>query len=245
VRLLPDSPRRRRRLAWIGGALAAVVAFVLAVVLLPKASPAPESAVTGTVSAARAEPPLRLTRARRAELDSVVHRFVDTAVTRGDPAAAWALASRSMRAGVRRSAWNNGDLPGVSPFPASAVRDVSWSVAYRAPERVGLDVLVVAQPGSGRRSLVYQADLVLEDGRFLVETWTPEATLTAGAAVPAKSGASSRAEAPSNRGRLDARWLLLPAGILLVLLGSAAFLIARHALRSRRAYRRYREHAGT
>jgi hypothetical protein len=244
VRLLPDSPRRRRRIAWFGGTLAAVLAFALAVLLLPDADPAPESAVTGTVAAEPVLPPLRLTRDRRAEIDSVVHRFVDTAVTRRDPAAAWALASRIMRAGVRRSAWNEGDLPGVSPFPASAVRDVSWSVAYRAPARVGLDVLVVAQPGSGQRSLVYQADLVLEDGRLLVETWAPEATLTAGAA-PAKTGASSQAKAPSNQGRLDARWLLLPAGILLVLLGSAAFLIARHALRSRRAYRRYREHAGT
>jgi hypothetical protein len=245
VRLLPDSPRRRRRIAWAGGALAALVAFVLAVVLLPKATPAPESALTGTVRAERALPPLRLTRTRRAELDRVVHRFVETAVTRGDPAAAWALASPTMRAGVRRSAWNDGDLPGVSPFPASAVREVSWSVAYRAPDRVGLDVLVVAQPGSGRRSLVYQADLVLAGGRFLVETWTPEATLTAGAASPAKTGASSQAAAPSSQGRLDARWLLLPAGILLLLLGSAAFLIARHALRSRRAYQRYRRHAGT
>jgi hypothetical protein len=245
VRLLPDSPRRRRRVAWAGGALAAALGFALAVVLLPQADPAPESAVTGTVAAEPVLAPLRLTRGRRAEIDSVVHRFVDTAVTRGDPAAAWALASRTMRAGVRRSAWNNGDLPGVSPFPASAVRDVSWSVAYRAPERVGLDVLVVAQPGSGQRSLVYQAELVLEDGRFLVETWTPEATLAAGATPPARTGASSQAKAPSNQGRLDARWLLLPAGILLVLLGSAALVIARHALRSRRAYRRYREHAGT
>lgn len=218
----------------------------LTVVLLPRADPAPETAVTGSVAAEPVLPPLRLTRARRAEIDSLVDRFVESAVTRGDPAAAWALASRSMRAGVPRAAWNRGDLPGVSPFPAAAVRDVSWRVAYRAPKRVGLDVLVVARPGSEQRSLVYQADLVLEDGRLLVETWTPEATLTGGSSPSAKTGASSAAaQPPSNRGRLDARWLLLPAGILLVLLGSAAFLIARHALRSRRAYRRYREHAGT
>lgn len=245
MRLLPDSPRQRRRVAWVGGALAAVLAFGLAVVLLPKADPAPESAVTGSIAAEPVLPPLRLTRARRAEIDSVVQRFVETAVTRDDPAGAWALASRTMRAGVPRTAWDRGDLPGVTPFPASAVRDISWSVAYRAPERVGLDVLVVAKPNSGQRSLVYQADLVLEDNRLLVETWVPEATLTAGGASPSKTGASSQAEAPSSQGRLDARWLLLPAGILLVLLGSAAFLIVRHALRSRRAYRRYREHAGT
>jgi hypothetical protein len=247
VRLLPNSPRRRRRVAWIGGALAAVLAFGLAIVLLPKADPAPESALSGSAAEQQALPSLRLTRARRAEIDSVVHRFVESAVTRGDPPAAWPLASRSMRAGVARDAWDRGDLPGVTPFPAAAVRDVSWSVAYRAPSRVGLDVLVVAKPGSGQRSLVYQADLVLENGRLLVETWTPEATLTAGAATAAKTGASSAAatKAPSSQGRLDARWLLLPAGILLVLLGSAAFVIVRHAVRSRRAYRRYREHAGT
>lgn len=241
--LLPRSPRRRRRLGWAGAGAAVLGAVALAVVALPRAERAPETAVVGGPAPARQQAPLRLTGARRAEIDRLVRAFTAAAVTRGDPDAAWALAAESMRRGVSREAWSRGDLPGVTPFPAAAVEGVSWSVAYRAPDRVGLDVLVVARPGAGERSVVYQVDLVLERGRLLVETWTPEATLTAGGAPrPAPPGEPG----PNlyDKGRLDARWLLVPAGIVLALLATAGVLLARHVVRSRRAYRRYRRHAG-
>jgi hypothetical protein len=242
--LLPRSHRARRRLGWAALGAAVVAAVAVGIALLPSADPAPDTAVVGSEQTETARPALRLTPARRAEIDRLVRSFTESAVTREDPAAAWALASQTMRRGVPRETWDRGELPGVTPFPAAALQDVSWSVAYRAPDRVGLDVLVVARPGTGQRSLVYQVDLVLEQGRLLVETWTPEATLTAGGSSPPPADATAP-PAAFDRGRLDATWLLVPAGILVVLLGTAAILLARHALRSRRAYRRYRGHAGT
>ena len=241
--LLPRSPRTRRRLGWAAALAAAVAAVALAVVALPRAERAPETAVVGGETSSARQAPLRLTPARRAEIDRLVRAFTASAVTRADPEAAWALASSSMRRGVSRETWARGDLPGVTPFPAGAVKDVSWSVAYRAPGRVGLDVLVVARPAAGRRSIVYQVDLVLEDDRLLVETWTPETTLTAGGATP-PAPAGEPGPTFYDKGRLDPRWLLVPAGIVLALLATAALLLVRQVVRSRRAYRRYRRHAG-
>jgi hypothetical protein len=231
---------------WGAAALAAIVSIGLVVGLMPRGDRLTESDVApDTGSTTEALAPLQITPARRREIDRLVHRFTETAVTRRDPAAAWALASTSMRRGVRRDAWNRGELPGVLPFAASAIEDVSWKVVYRAPERVGVDVLVVAKPGSRQPTLVYQTDLVLEDDRLLVDAWAPQATLIGGAAPPPAADATQQTvESPYSRGRLDARWLLVPAGIVLVLLGAAAVLVARHAIRSRRAYRRYGGHAG-
>jgi hypothetical protein len=244
--LLPQSPRRRRRLVWGTAALAAIVAVGLAIGLMPRGERLAESDVaTDTGPRAEALPPLQITPARRREIDRLVHRFTETAVTRRDPAAAWELASASMHSGVPRDAWNRGELPGVLPFDATAIEDVSWKVVYRAPERVGIDVLVVAKPGSGQQTIVYQTDLVQEDGRLLVAAWAPQATLGGGTAPPpAAAAAPEQVESRYSRGRLDARWLLVPAGIVLLLLGTAVVLLVRHAIRSRRAYRRYRGHAG-
>jgi hypothetical protein len=244
---LPSSPRKRRKLGWAVGAAGTVLALAAAIVLLPEAERGPESAVgTETQAAAQIGPVLALTPARRREIDTLVRRFTDTAVTRRDPAAAWSLASSNMRAGVSREAWDRGDLPGVQPFPAGAMQAVSWKVVYRTSERIGLDVLVVAKPDVAQPTLVYQTDLVLDDGRLLVDAWSPQATLTGGSGGSAEPAPplQETVESPYSRGRLDARWLLIPAGIVGVLLAAAAVLVGRHAIRSRRAYRRYRKHAG-
>jgi hypothetical protein len=134
----------------------------------------------------------------------------------------------------------------VLPFPAAAVQEVSWKVVYRAPERIGLDVLVVAKPDAAQPTLVYQTDLVLDEGRLLVDAWTPQATLAGGSGGTSQPAPplQETVESPYSRGRLDARWLLIPAGIIGALLAVAAVLLGRHALRSRRAYKRYRKHAG-
>jgi hypothetical protein len=223
-----------------------VIVAAGAVTLMPRGHRTPDSEVVEETGAAAAtRPPLAVTPARRRQIDLLVRRFTETAVTRRDPAAAWELASKAMRSGVSRAAWNRGELPGVLPFAASALKDVSWKLVYRAPDRVGIDVLVVAKPGSGQPTLVYQTDLVLENDRFVIETWVPEATLIGGGTPPPAAAESpATVESPYSRGRLDARWLLVPAGIVLLLLGTALVLVVRHAVRSRRAYRRYRGHAG-
>ena len=241
MRLLPVSPRRRRHLTWTAGAVGAVVAATVAIVLMPRGEPVPQTPLRTTAEdTAPARPPLRLTDARRHEIDSVVRRFAVEAATRRNPAAAWDDASATLRAGVSRSAWNAGDLPGIVPFDPDALGDVSWKVVYREPERVALDVLLVAKPGTRQRSTVYAADLVLERGRLVVDAWAPRATLAGPSAAPEKDETTAAPAKPqAAHGKLDTRWLLIPAGVLALAVLVPLGLLARSILRNRRAYRRY------
>jgi hypothetical protein len=242
-RLLPTSPRRRRQLAWTAGSLAVVAAVAGAVVLMPRGERVPQTTVRAEPAITAPElPRLELTPTRRRETDALVRRFARLAATRQDPAAAWSDASTAMRATVSHEDWDAGNLPGVVPFDPGALRGVSWRVVYREPDRVGLDVLLVARPSSRQRTTVYAVDLVLEHGRLLVDSWAPRASFggTPGASKQAQTTTATAAPEPSfARGRLDARWLLVPVGVLaLVVLVPLGFVV-RNAVRTRRAYRKY------
>ena len=241
MRLLPASPRRRRRLAWVALTLVVVSAAAFSITLLPSGEPVPQTPLrTGGEDTVAATPPLRLTPTRRRQLDAVVHRFAIDAAARRDPKAAWDDASELMRASVSRSAWDAGNLPGIVPFDANALHEVSWRVVYRAPDRVGLDVLLVAKPGSQQRSIVYAADFVLEHGRFVVDSWAPRASFGGAAPKPAKGETTAAEAEPSPaQGALDPRWLLVPAGILALVILVPLGLLTRNIIRNRRAYRRY------
>jgi hypothetical protein len=241
-RLLPTSPRRRRRLLWTARTLVVVVAVALAVVLMPHGEKVPQTALRAEAAdTAPARAPLRLTPARRRETDTLVRRFAIQAAGRRDPAAAWNDASAAMHAGVERSDWNAGNLPGVVPYDTDALRSVSWRVVYREPDRLGLDVLLVARPGTAQRTTVYAVDLVLERGRLLVDSWAPRETFAAQA--PTTTTRTETTAAPAEpqpaHGKLDTRWLLIPAGVLALAVLVPLALLVRHAIRTRRAYRRY------
>jgi hypothetical protein len=242
-RFLPTSPRRRRRLAWTASTLIVVVAVVGAVVLMPRGEKTPQTALrTEAAQTAPALATFRLTAARRREADALVRRFAIQAAERRDPAAAWNDASVGMRASVPRADWNAGNLPGVTPFDADALRSLSWRVVYREPDRLGLDVLLVAKPGTQQRSTVYAADLVLERGRLVVDAWAPRASFAAQAPTTTKSKTvttAAPAEPESAHGKLDPRWLLVPAGVLALVVLVPLALLVRNAIRTRRAYRRH------
>jgi hypothetical protein len=241
LRLLPTSPRRRRRLAWTAGSLAAVVVVATAVVLLPRGEAVPQTALrTAPEAAAPPQPKFRLTPARRREVDALVRRFAREAATRQDPAGAWNDASAAMHAGVSRQEWDAGNLPGVVPFDADALHGVSWRVVYREPDRVGLDVLLVPRLGSQQRTIVYAADIVFEHDRLVIDSWAPRESF-GGAPKARKTGetAAAPAEPSFARGRLDARWLLVPAGVLGLAILVPLGLVVRNIVRNRRAYRHY------
>lgn len=244
LRLLPASPRQRRRLAWTAVALGIVAVVAAGIVLMPRGESAPETALrTEPGQAAAARPTFRFTPARRREADALVRRFAVQAAARRDPAAVWDDASTAMQASVGRKEWNAGDLPGVVPFDDDALRSLSWRVVYREPDRVGVDVLLVAQPGSKQRSTVYAADLVLERGRLVVDSWAPRTSFATPGPAAGKKETTSTSAAPAEpqaaRGRLDSRWLLVPAGALALVVLVPLGLVVRNIIRSRRAYRRY------
>ena len=64
---------------------------------------------------------------------------------------------------------------------------------------MGLDVLLVARPGTTQRTTVYAVDLVLEGNRLLVDTWAPRASF-AGPAPPANTETAAAPAAAAREG---------------------------------------------
>lgn len=245
-----SSPRFRRRLAWTAALAAVVAGLVAAVLALPGGRPQPETRLRpGGPTVAVAQRPLHVTRAMRRQIDVLVQRFVATAVTRQDPAAAWSLATAAMRGGVTRAQWDRGELP-VFPYRAAALRAASWTLSRAFDDTVELEVLLQPNEGSGERRLIYYAALVRRDGRFLVDAFYPLSTVGEASAAAGSAASTSAREteaAPARRpgeGRLNGAWLLVPVGVLSLLLLAPLVLAARAIIRSRRAARRYREHHG-
>ncbi len=241
-----SSPRRRRRLAWSAAAVVPVVAVAVAVVTMPTRHDFGLIAHEGGAAVVlRTEKPIRLTPQLRSALDRTVTEFVRTAVVRRDLDRGWALASPEMRAAVSHDQWTAGDLP-VFPYPANALRTSSWRQAYAAGNMVGIDVMLQPKEGSRGRVLVYSAELTLTKGRWLVDQWSPQATLGA-AATPAKPAAKPTAGSSRpqlyDHGKLNARWLLLPLGVLSMLLVVPLVLLVRGNVRHRRAERAHRVHS--
>lgn len=242
------SPRRRRRLAWGLGALAAAATVALVALLLPRGEGLPGGQLrpAGTGTATAAAKPLRVTPAIRREIDAVVERFVHSAVLREDLDEAWGLASPTLRAAVSRERWNAGELP-VFPFPPEAFRVEDWRLRYALERTVVIDVMVLPKPGLAQRTIVYGVELTAygagESRRWLVDTWFPQTTLTPGATPTMPKPVVTQTvvpESPYTKGKLDARWLLVPLGVLALIALFPLALLVRGSVRRRRAERRYR-----
>lgn len=243
------SPRRRRRLAWGLGALAAATIVAVLALVLPRGEPLPEGELRpgGPGTSAAAAKPLQVTPAVRREIDAVVERFVHSAVLREDLDEAWELASPKLRADVSRARWKAGDLP-VFPFPREAFRVEDWRLRYSFDRTVVIDVMVLPKPETAQRTLVYGVELTAygagEPRRWRVDTWFPQTTLTSGGTPTTPKPMVTQTvapESPYTKGKLDARWLLVPLGVLALVALFPLTLLVRGAVRRRRAERLYRD----
>ena len=100
----------------------------------------------------------------------------------------------------------------------------------------------------GQRTLVYGVELTAYGGGTLrqwrVDTWFPQTTLTSGGTPTTPKPAFTRTTAPESpytKGKLDARWLFVPLGVLALVAIFPLSLLVRGAIRRRRAERRYRD----
>jgi hypothetical protein len=249
MRSILSSPRRRRRLGRaLGAALAVVAAVVVGVRWSNTAEVVDTPVESGRAKTAAAAPAIRITPAVRREVGETVQTFVHTAVIRRNLEEAWPLASPAMRQGLTRRQWERGDIP-VQPFPAAALAGADWRIRYRYDRTLGIDVMVQPKEGSGAPVAVYAVEVSAPGSgaprRFLVDSWVPQATLGAASEPPAPARTST-AEAQGggadvyDQGRLGAEWFLVPAGILLVLVGTLGAFGLRSVVRSRRIEREYR-----
>ena len=253
IRLLPESYRRRRRLAWISGFLAVAGAMALLVIVLPKPEPLADD-VSDEEADVYVEPKrARMTPERRAAIGATIDEFVDEAVLRRDPAAAWSLATPTLRGGSTRAEWARREAP-VLPYPAQWFELADWQVQYSYENLVGVDVRVMPKFRSGGYIQVYTAELLAvrqgERKRWLVDSWFPAKVVQPAEGAPPpkpKPKSNERAAAPPEppppdyeepKGRLGARWLLLPAALVVALLGTIPIaVVVRNRIDARRAGR--------
>ena len=189
---------------------------------------------------------------KRRAVSAVLARFISGAVSKHDLAGTWDLAGPDLRQGITRDDWLKGQIP-IVPFAASKREQGKWSVVnYSYPNKVGLELLMFPEHRSGQLATV-ETDVVRgKDGRWRVNYWMITKLHGPGSAAAADS-ASAMSEGPPNvhklpgkkKGQaagsqreaaagaapdpgggvahLDAKWFLVPLGIvalaLLALLG--------------------------
>jgi hypothetical protein len=214
VRLLPASPRKRRRLAWAAAALLAIAALAAAIVGGGRGEsvpPEPESRGKGSL------PPAQPSTVKRtpAELEAplaVAAKFIRTAVERRDVNASWGLVTADLKAGYTRRAWARGDIP-IVPFPAGQVR---WVLDYSFADSVGFQVALFPRAGTDVRAAVFLLDLkAVKAGngkRWLVSAFTPTPQQPKGVSGSPLSRGPERLASDSQV--LGAAWLLVPLALL-------------------------------
>ena len=180
-------------------------------------------------------------RADRLGIDRTLDAFVNSAVKRENVDASWNLVTPELRAGTSRAAWDEGNLP-VYPYPAVGTTFHDWTADHASPNEVEFE-LMLGSARSRSDSIQYTGTMKRIDGRWLVDSFNPEATFGAGGTVVGAHDfmPSSGGEGGKGVARLGSVWIAVPAAFIgagiLFLLGWFLFAWVR-IWRGRRAYRR-------
>jgi len=242
-----SSYRWRRRLVWIGVAIALVVGIVVGVFALPKDSGRHYNLEpTGTEAAqtvANVVKQVRLTRADKQAVNRTLVPFVRSGVTRKDPSAAWDLVTPAMRSGVKRKAWNAGVLP-VQPYPAAIPDNPTWNVLTSYPGDVTIDLFLQPRSGAKRGPIAFAVELKKAKQRWLVDSMIPEQSFEA-APSGGKSANGGGQEEPVSARASGNQWLFIVPGAVLALIVIVPVVFLLNNWRKHRAIeRRYRAERG-
>jgi hypothetical protein len=237
--LVLSSPRTRRRLAWLIGAVLVAAAITAAAVFMPTHSAAvkddaassaalPAHARTAQpVGEARTVPPPR--RALNALLDT----FIPAVIARRNLAAGWNLVTPDARGS--RADWMRGTTP-FQTYDARIEPFHGWTLNYSYPDDVGFDIFV-APRNPKDVSMAFRGEAKKIAGKWKIAVFYPQATFQpAGkrAAVWAdKDLQPQAAAATATSGRLSATWLLLPVGFVGAVVAIALSFVLVRMLRRR------------
>jgi hypothetical protein len=249
MRLLPSSPRRRRRLARTAfvAFVALAIGVTFAVVHGPRKEKPQASAEAGPIQ--RPEQPIRVTRELRAEINRTLDRFVPAAVLRRDPMAAYKLSTPELQAAASRSEWERGEIP-VYPFEVQGARFHGWTLNYAITDNVNVDLMLQAPPRKGNTAgIAYTVDLKRIDGKWLVNSFFPTAEFRRS---PTQSGtrivaqpdlAPQQVEGSAHTGkgeeRIERLFVLAPIAVVGLGLVLVVGVFVVQGIRSRRAQRAY------
>jgi hypothetical protein len=237
------SARARRRLLWVGGLVTVAAAVAITIALLPSSAKRPpiHAAPNGTAQVVRVERDVPMTPARRRAIGTLIDAFVPSAVERRAPLRALPLVTPAFRAGVTRADWARGTLP-VLPYDTRGSH-FPWTLGYSHPREISVDVLLHPAPAEELGPIAFTAVFARRGKRWLIDSFVPAASF-----APRKKAPRILAQpdfAPSmttlaTRGRLDARWLLVPGALLSLIVLVPVGIGVAHWRRARRAMREYK-----
>jgi hypothetical protein len=248
MRLLPSSPRRRRRLGWsVAGLLALGIAGTI-VVVAPRGTSLPPDRLVATSTVA-AEREVKLTPAMRRGITATLRQFLPAAVARRDEALAWQLAGPGLRAGTTRRDWLAGRSP-VFPFPVEKANLDDWRPVYTYRNRVGFDLLLHPPAKTRRGPIAVSVDVVRSGRRWLVDTWYVSAVFTGPDDRPFVTGSPDFQASAGNKkeyerpkfadAELSPLWFAVPGAIIGLVLVVPLVLVLVSRRRNRRAEAAYR-----
>ncbi len=127
----------------------------------------------------------RLTHADRVAINATLDTFVNHAVKRQNPGAAYDVVTANMRNGASRKAWSHGSIPAY-PYPARGTKFHSWTFAYRDGNELGINLMLMPRRGSKLGPYAFSMTLIHSGRRWLVDTFQPAATFAPTNAKTAK-----------------------------------------------------------
>jgi hypothetical protein len=181
------------------------------------------------------EPPRHeLTAAERREIRQVSLVFIGSAVARQHLDDSYDLVGPSLREGLTKAQWRTGNIP-VIPFAVQSV--AHWTLDYSYANDVAFEVVLLGKPGTHPHGKTFFIELKrfprIHPGHWLVESWGPIGISSDTTVEPRRAAArTAPVGAP-----LSAKWLLIPAGILVLLFLVPVAIFSRHWYASRRARR--------
>ena len=184
-----------------------------------------------------------LTQRDRLDLFRTSAHFVRTAVARKHLDEAWDMLGPEMRAGQTRKSWDTG-FNNVVPFKADGIQE--WDVLYAYNNDVALDLSLFAR-GKGKdgwSGKTFTVELKRYAGhphQWLVASWVPKGI---GGGGTLSSNRRSGPPPPPVKAKLSAKFIFVPAAVLLGLLLLLTAWGVTSVVRGRRATRRYADALG-
>ena len=125
---------------------------------------------------ALAAPP-HLAPSDRAAVNKTLDIFVNHAVKRHNPAAAYDVLTPTMKAGMSRQQWSSGDIP-VYPYPAAGQKFHGWTIQYRTRDELALELILspTAKHQATLGQILFHVYLHPAHGKWLVDSFMPGAT---------------------------------------------------------------------
>lgn len=252
MRVVPSSPRARRRFFRLGGALLVVAAIAGAAVFIrspkqPSRTPAKNAPPAQLVKQSKYVSP-----ADRRAIDRTLDRFIPAALDHSSPTTAWRLAGPELRGGTTLNQWRHGTTP-IPYYQARGKTFHNWTTIDAGPGYVDFNLLVHPRKGAKTSaSYVFAGSMVKRGGRWLVDGLYTTAIF----ARPTKSGqhevgpadfgagpaqSSNQAPPPQTSGgnSLGKTWLVAIGGVILLALLFPLGLGVASVVRERRSRRRH------